>query len=72
MRADRAAAYLDMSETSFHTLVADGYLPPGVRIRGMTVWDRHDLDAAFENFKARRTIKKNSVAAALGVEDDEG
>jgi predicted DNA-binding transcriptional regulator AlpA len=69
MRADRAAAYLDMSETSFHTLVAEGELPAGVRIRGMTVWDRLELDAAFENFKAKRQARGNTVAAALGIED---
>lgn len=66
MRAPRAAAYLDMSETTFQELVKEGDLPPGVVIRGMVSWDRHELDAAFENWKAKRG-KRNTVAAALGI-----
>ena len=70
MRCDRAAAYLDMSEASFLRLVADGDFPSGVAIKGMTMWDRLELDAAFENFKDKRKAKRNSVAAALGIDDD--
>jgi len=70
MRCDRAAAYLDMSEASFLRLVADGDFPSGVAIKGMVMWDRFELDAAFENFKDKRTAKRNSVAAALGIDDD--
>jgi predicted DNA-binding transcriptional regulator AlpA len=69
MRLDRAAAYLDISESSFLRLVTEKELPPGIQIRGMTVWDRHELDAAFENWKAKRQGKRNTVAEALGIED---
>jgi predicted DNA-binding transcriptional regulator AlpA len=69
MRCDRAAAYLDMSEASFLRLVADSDLPPGIQIKGMTVWDRHELDAAFENWKSRRTAKSNTFNKVLGIED---
>jgi predicted DNA-binding transcriptional regulator AlpA len=51
MRADRAAAYLDISPSSFLQLVADGVLPKPVRIRGMVTWDRCDLDSAYEDLK---------------------
>jgi predicted DNA-binding transcriptional regulator AlpA len=70
MRADRAAAYLDMSESTFLTLVAEGELPPGIAVRGMTVWDRYELDGAFENWKSRRrTRERNTVAEALGLDE---
>jgi len=68
MRAERAAAYLDMSESSFLRLVELGEVPPGTPVKGMVSWDRHELDAAVENWKARRQEKpKNTVAAALGI-----
>jgi predicted DNA-binding transcriptional regulator AlpA len=51
MRAERAAAYLDISPTSFLQLVADGVLPKPVRIRGMVTWDRLDLDSAYDDLK---------------------
>jgi predicted DNA-binding transcriptional regulator AlpA len=51
MRADRAAAYLDISPTSFFRLVEDGVLPKPTKIRGIVTWDRHDLDAAYEDLK---------------------
>ena len=70
MRCDKAAAYLDMSEASFLRLVESGDLPAGVPIRGMTVWDRYELDAAFENFKDRRQRKRrNTMNEILGIED---
>jgi hypothetical protein len=31
--------------------VEDGTMPKPVRIRGMAIWDRHDLDEAFERLK---------------------
>lgn len=65
MRCDRAAAYLDMSESSFLRLVAEGDVPPGVPVKGMIVWDRYELDAAFENFKAKRKTDRNSFDEAL-------
>jgi predicted DNA-binding transcriptional regulator AlpA len=70
MRVERAAAYLDMSEGSFLTLVREGELPQGTPIRGMVIWDRNDLDAAFENWKAKNARKRNSVNEALGIPDD--
>lgn len=69
MRCDRAAAYLDMSETSFLTLVKERELPQGTAIRGMVLWDRYELDAAFENWKAKRVKKRNTVNEALGIPD---
>jgi len=71
MRADRAAAYLDMSSSSFLKLVDEGVLPAGVHIKGMVVWDRFDLDNAFENLKTRPRARRNSMDEVLGLDDEQ-
>ena len=67
LRADRAAAYLSMSTSIFMLLVEDGTLPPGIKVRGMVMWDRFELDAAFENMKRRKDdeAERNTVDIAL-------
>lgn len=71
MRADTAAWYLGMSETTFLRMVADKQMPPGVPMNGMLIWDRFELDVAFEDWKARRKKKRNSINEILGVKDDQ-
>jgi hypothetical protein len=44
-RRERAAAYLDISASSFDKLVRDGFLPPAKLLHSFKVWDRDDLDA---------------------------
>jgi hypothetical protein len=53
MRAGRAAAYLDMSRTKFLELVEAQRLPRPKIIDGIRVWDRLELDSAFEDFPVR-------------------
>jgi predicted DNA-binding transcriptional regulator AlpA len=66
MRADRAAAYLDMSRSAFLRLVAQKVLPPPVKHEGLVRWDRLKLDAAVEDLETVETIKKqNSFDAAM-------
>ncbi len=69
LRADRAAAYLGaMSTSKFLALVDAGRLPQPVRIDGMTMWDRLELDAAFETLKAEATEEsRNTVDMVLGI-----
>ena len=72
LRAERAAAYLSMSTSRFLRMVADHELPEPVRMHGMVMWDRLELDEAFERWKEKqRKARKNTFAAALGIEDDE-
>jgi predicted DNA-binding transcriptional regulator AlpA len=75
MRADRAAAYLGMSRASFLRLVDDRVLPKSVRITaGMALWDRLELDAAFEAMKERGhrpDTGKNSMHQILGITHDD-
>jgi hypothetical protein len=53
MKADRAAAYLDMSRSKFLDLVDRGKLPDSKILDGMRVWDRLALDAAFNDLPER-------------------
>jgi predicted DNA-binding transcriptional regulator AlpA len=54
MKAERAAAYLDMSRSKFLELVEAQRLPQPKIIDGIRVWDRLALDAAFDEFPDRR------------------
>jgi predicted DNA-binding transcriptional regulator AlpA len=74
MRAPRAAAYVGISETSFLSLVADGLMPKPKRVRGMNIWDRFELDAAFEVLSEQRDElgrRKNTFDTILGVNTDD-
>src|SRR5262249_41276957 len=77
MRADRAAAYLGISRASFLRLVDDRVLPKSIRITsGMAVWDRLELDAAFDALKDRgheHASGQNTMHRILGINthDDE-
>jgi predicted DNA-binding transcriptional regulator AlpA len=65
MRAERAAGYLGMGRTKFLELVDNGRMPPPVEIDRIRVWDRHDLDAAFEDLK-NAPDRPNSFEMILG------
>ena len=68
LRADRAAAYLGMSESSFLALVKEGLMPKPVKIKGMSVWDREKLDAAFEALQHEPpTSRRNTMDEAMGI-----
>src|SRR5262245_10869020 len=74
MRADRASAYVAMSPSQFLKLVGQGDMPTPIKIHGMTMWDRLELDAAVEDWKVKQEAKprkRNTVAQALGVEDED-
>ncbi|MFT3810543.1 MAG: hypothetical protein QM698_11545 [Micropepsaceae bacterium] len=43
-----AAAYIGVSVGKFDEMVRDGRMPPPKRIDARKVWNRPDLDAAFE------------------------
>jgi predicted DNA-binding transcriptional regulator AlpA len=67
MRADRAAAYLSLSESFFLKLVDEGLMPQPVKIKGAVTWDRCELDAAFENFKDGDESQTNTAHKILGI-----
>ena len=67
MRANRAAAYLGMSTSSFLRLVDDKLMPSGKPIGGMVIWERLELDAAFGNFNQPDDDSGNSMHKILGI-----
>lgn len=73
MRADRASAYLGLGRSFFLELVTEGKMPQPTRIRGAVLWDRHELDAAFEDLKnGGPTPTENSVHKRLKELTDAG
>jgi hypothetical protein len=45
---EQAAAYIGVSPSLFDILVRDGRMPAPKRINARTVWDRLQLDGAFD------------------------
>jgi predicted DNA-binding transcriptional regulator AlpA len=68
MRAEQAAEYLSMSRSMWLKLVAEGKMPPGIKIGSMTTWDRYDIDDAFEDLK-RGNVEpsENTMHKILGI-----
>ena len=71
LRAERAAAYLGLDVSTFHELVKEGLMPKPVRVRSMTMWDRYDLDAAFDDLKRPKDKRRNPFEQKFGAYDDE-
>jgi hypothetical protein len=67
MRLPLACAYLDIGQTKFLELVEAGRMPRASKIDGITLWDRVDLDSAFEELKQASAEKPNSFDAVLGM-----
>ena len=54
MDAERAAAYLGIGRSKFLELVEQGRMPKPVRLeKELPRWDRLELDAAWDDLKAR-------------------
>lgn len=49
LRRVEAAIYVRISPSKFDQLVDDGRMPRARRIDAVKVWDRHELDAAFDD-----------------------
>ncbi len=55
MRRETAAAFLDISTTTFARWIESGHLGPGTRIGGVRFWHRDDLAAAADRLLNRVT-----------------
>jgi len=64
MRVETAAYYLSMSTRSFLRLVESRELPGPIKIRGLALWDRAELDDAMENLKEKRRAEHFNTARA--------
>ena len=68
MRVEQAAEYLSMSRSMFLKLVEEKDMPQPVKIRGMTTWDRYDIDDAYEDLKrGDGEPSENTMHKILGI-----
>jgi hypothetical protein len=71
MRADRAAAYLDISRTLFLELVEEGKLPKARQWPDHDAprWDRLELEAAWDDLNDdRKPARQNTIDKILGFD----
>jgi len=54
-----AAHYVGVSPSLFNSMVKDRRMPNPKRINSRTVWDRYELDAAFEALPDEEPGKEN-------------
>jgi predicted DNA-binding transcriptional regulator AlpA len=54
LRVEGAAAYIGMGKTKFLELVQDGRMPKPIKMDTVVVWDRFELDAAFDDLRDKR------------------
>jgi excisionase family DNA binding protein len=66
MKAETAAAYLDISRSKFYELVDRGVLPRPRAIDGVRLWDRLSLESAFEAFGEGEGDRPNTFDIVLG------
>ncbi|WP_337267098.1 hypothetical protein [Oryzifoliimicrobium ureilyticus] len=53
-----AAAYVGIGATTFDMMVADGSMPAPKRARGRVLWDRYEIDTAFEALPSDAAAKE--------------
>lgn len=51
LNREEAATYVGISARKFDALVADGRMPSPIRVDARRIWDRHQLDDAFDELK---------------------
>ena len=59
-----AANYIGVGTSKFDEMVKDGRMPQPKRIDGRVIWDRHELDVAFENLPSDGGINPWDEVAA--------
>jgi predicted DNA-binding transcriptional regulator AlpA len=64
MRLGRAAAYIDVSPSTFLRMVEEGAMPAPITHHGIRAWDRIDVDAAVEDLKEG---PNNTYDKAMGI-----
>lgn len=50
---EAAAQYVGVSHSKFDQMVGNGRMPKAIRIDGRNVWDRNELDRAFDVLSGR-------------------
>jgi len=70
----QAAAYIGVSPSHLDKLIRDRVMPPPKRLGGRVVWDRKQLDKAFDALDADSNGNQDDhdATAACGHHDDTG
>ncbi|MDX0836931.1 hypothetical protein GOD90_24320 [Sinorhizobium medicae] len=55
LNREQSAAYIGVSPSKFDQMVADRRMPRPKRIDGRTVWDRYQLDSAFDDLPSEKS-----------------
>ncbi|MGB9259225.1 MAG: hypothetical protein WCB55_03570, partial [Pseudolabrys sp.] len=64
----RSRRRLSMSRSAFLDLVGEGKLPKPIRVGGMTMWDRRELDSAIEDLKEQEGARRsNPIEKRYGI-----
>ncbi|MET3996053.1 putative DNA-binding transcriptional regulator AlpA [Bradyrhizobium sp. S3.9.2] len=71
MRAVQAAAYLSISTSKFYEMVQDEKMPPPVKVGNASLWDRLELDAAFDNLKDEPGSESSLLRRLRELEDED-
>ena len=61
---EKAAQYIGIGTSKFDEMVKDGRMPSPKTINSRVVWDRHRLDAAFDDLAERVQANPWDEAAA--------
>lgn len=66
---EQASAYVGVSVATFDTLVRDGTMPPPVQLRSRLLWDRVELDAAWDRLLKAQGRPRQPSAGHNPAED---
>jgi predicted DNA-binding transcriptional regulator AlpA len=55
----KAAYFFGISPTMFDEFVKAGEIPKPIRLKSRVIWDRQDLEEAFEDFKEKQVNNNN-------------
>ena len=64
LKREQAAHYVGVGASLFDEMVTDGRMPPPKRINARVVWDRYQLDEAFEALPGDEQINPWDEAVA--------
>ena len=57
LRRVEAAAYIGVSPTLFDWMVEQGHMPKPKRVKARTIWDRREIDEAFDSLPEEESAK---------------
>ena len=65
--------YIGVSPSKFDQMIADGRMPKAVIIDGRRVWDRHELDIAFDALQEKTipTLADGKILQSMLKKDDD-